>query len=105
MHGGSGPGISETAINHVSRTRSSAVPGSPLSRVTLGGEGIAAAEEWTALSPSNGGWVYTALHVFTGQDDGKFPLGNVLLDANGNLYGTTQVGGLLDYGVAWQITP
>ena len=57
------------------------------------------------LSPSNGGWTYTSLHQFTGGSDGKDPYGGVVLDAGGNLYGTTGGGGAYGYGVVWEITP
>ncbi|HEY6292398.1 MAG TPA: choice-of-anchor tandem repeat GloVer-containing protein [Terriglobia bacterium] len=33
------------------------------------------------------------LHTFTGAPDGTFPLGSLLIDASGNLYGTTTDGG------------
>ena len=60
------------------------------------------------LTPSVGGWTYTSLHDFTGGDDGAMPYGNVILDANGNLYGTASAGGAGDpvgFGVVWEITP
>jgi len=57
------------------------------------------------LTPSGDGtWTYTSLHGFTGPD-GEYPYSNVVIDANGNLYGTTSSGGLYGYGVVWQITP
>lgn len=45
------------------------------------------------LAPSNGGWIYTSLHEFTGGSDGGFPYSNLVFDANGNLYGTASAGG------------
>ena len=57
------------------------------------------------LSPSQGGWTYTSLHDFTGGDDGGAPYGSVVLDANGNLYGTASQGGTDNHGVVWEITP
>ena len=56
------------------------------------------------LTPSPNGWIYTDLHDFTGFD-GRCPYGNVVIDAQGNLYGTAQGGGQHDYGVVWEITP
>jgi uncharacterized repeat protein (TIGR03803 family) len=35
----------------------------------------------------------TVLHSFTGGSDGAMPIGEPILDANGNLYGTTEFGG------------
>ncbi len=62
------------------------------------------------LSPGSGGWTYTSLHDFTGATDGGYPLSQVVMDANGNLYGTTSAGGTGSEcsggcGVVWQITP
>jgi len=45
------------------------------------------------------------LHDFTGGADGSIPWGAVVLDANGNLYGTTYSGGAHGDGVVWEITP
>lgn len=57
------------------------------------------------LTPSNGGWIYTSLHDFTGGADGSQPFGQVTLDANGNLYGTASGGGTNNKGVVWEIAP
>jgi len=38
--------------------------------------------------------VYSLLHSFTGVPDGNSPLAGVVLDATGNLYGTTSTGGV-----------
>jgi uncharacterized repeat protein (TIGR03803 family) len=53
---------------------------------------------------SGGSWTYTTIHDFNG-DDGANPHGNILIDANGNLYGTTVGGGAHSSGVVWEITP
>src|SRR5580658_7782043 len=48
------------------------------------------------LSPSNSGWVATTLHNFCSSNecaDGEEPVGNVIIDEKGNLYGTTARGG------------
>jgi uncharacterized repeat protein (TIGR03803 family) len=65
------------------------------------------------LTWSNGGWVYRSLHDFTGGADGGTPFGSVVLDASGNLYGTTFFGGTgqcnaqgyAGCGVVFEITP
>lgn len=54
------------------------------------------------LTPSNGGWTYKTLYDFTGGPDGAYPYGALALDANGNLYGTTSIGGNC-CGVIWEI--
>jgi hypothetical protein len=45
------------------------------------------------LSPSGSGWTETAIYKFTGGADGDRPLAGLILDAAGNLYGTTTAGG------------
>jgi uncharacterized repeat protein (TIGR03803 family) len=55
------------------------------------------------LSTTNG-W-YTELYDFTGGSDGARPMSIVIMDANGNLYGTTVYGGSSGNGVVWEITP
>ena len=57
------------------------------------------------LTAGNGGWSYTSLHDFTGGSDGGDPRGGVILDRNGNVYGTASAGGSYGYGVVWEITP
>ncbi len=57
------------------------------------------------LTRSGSGWTQTVLHRFTGGSDGSTPLGNVVLDSKGNIYGTTSVGGAYGYGIVFQITP
>ena len=57
------------------------------------------------LTPSGDGWIYTSLHNFLDLTDGARPLGNVVLDANGNVYGTSSLDGVGGDGVAWEITP
>lgn len=63
------------------------------------------------VSPGNGGWTYTDLFDFGGNrlEDGFGPAGGVVLDASGNLYGTTFDGGDENCGegcgVVWELTP
>jgi len=57
------------------------------------------------LTPSGSGWTLTDLYDFTGGQDGGLPYGSVLIDSNGNLYGTASQGGADGYGVVWEITP
>ena len=57
------------------------------------------------LAPSpDGSWTYTVLHSFTG-DDGASPAANLIFDDQGNLYGTTVLGGPGGAGVVFEITP
>jgi uncharacterized repeat protein (TIGR03803 family) len=65
------------------------------------------------LSQSNGVWSLTTLHDFTGGTDGGQPFGQLVMDANGNIYGTAQAGGNsvgncyhgLGCGVVFEIMP
>jgi hypothetical protein len=59
------------------------------------------------LTQSNGGCTYTELYDFTCGSDGGNPAGSLILDGNGNLYGTTLRGGSAGYGygVVFEITP
>jgi uncharacterized repeat protein (TIGR03803 family) len=57
------------------------------------------------LAPNGDGtWSYTVLHQFTGFD-GSDPDANLILDDQGNLYGTTAIGGPGGAGVVFEITP
>ena len=45
------------------------------------------------LTPSGSGYRERVLYAFQGGSDGAAPIGNLLLDASGALYGTTDLGG------------
>ena len=55
------------------------------------------------LTPFNGGWTYTWLHDFSGADVDS--PNRVILDARGDLYGTTYSGAAYGNGVVFEITP
>jgi uncharacterized repeat protein (TIGR03803 family) len=58
------------------------------------------------LTPTKGDWVIHVIHTFTGGPDGGNPsLFNLAIDSAGNLYGTTELGGLYNYGVAYKLSP
>jgi uncharacterized repeat protein (TIGR03803 family) len=57
------------------------------------------------LTPSNGTWTNTLLYNFTGGSGGYYVFSNVVLDQQGNLYGTTSEGGANGYGLVFEITP
>jgi uncharacterized repeat protein (TIGR03803 family) len=52
-------------------------------------------------------WNYTDLHDFTGPptNDGFQPLASPVVDAQGNIYGTTSSGGTHGFGTVWEISP
>ncbi len=57
------------------------------------------------LSPNkNDSWTYTVLHTFDGFD-GALPAGDLVVDVQGNLYGTTVGSGPDGGGVVFEITP
>jgi uncharacterized repeat protein (TIGR03803 family) len=62
------------------------------------------------LSPTSGGsWVETILHRFTGGADGGKPYAGLVMDQQGNLYGTAGDGGLQDCptgcGTVFRLSP
>lgn len=57
------------------------------------------------LTKSGNVWSYTSLYVFTGGTDGLFSFSNLVADKQGNLYGTTNLGGANGAGVAFKVTP
>jgi uncharacterized repeat protein (TIGR03803 family) len=55
---------------------------------------------------SGGGWTEKGLHSFGGVDtDGVNPYSNLIFDASGNLYGTTEQGGETYDGVVFELSP
>lgn len=59
-----------------------------------GGAGVA-----YELTPSNGGWTETALYSFSYDGPATYPVGNVVIDSSGNLYGVTS--GARPHRTAW----
>jgi uncharacterized repeat protein (TIGR03803 family) len=57
------------------------------------------------FTPGAGGWTSSLIHSFAGTGDGVFPNAAAILDAAGNLYGSTTFGGPLDYGLVYKLTP
>jgi len=54
----------------------------------------------------NGHWKETVLHDFKGGKGGYHPVGGVVMDATGTLYGTTQLGGTAcDCGTVYKLVP
>lgn len=53
------------------------------------------------LTRSGGSWSYSVLYSFMGGNDGGDPVGGVVLDASGNLYGTA----FYSNGVVYKLTP
>ena len=84
--------------------------GNPRGGVTRDANGnLYGAAEWAGPGP---GEVYklspkgklTALHQFTGRNDGAVPATNVILDGAGNLYGTASAGGRYGQGTVFKVS-
>ncbi len=57
------------------------------------------------LSPrQDGGWTEKVLHSFNNRD-GANPAASLVFDISGNLYGTTQMGGVDQAGAVFELTP
>jgi uncharacterized repeat protein (TIGR03803 family) len=57
------------------------------------------------LMHGNGTWTEDTVYTFSGGADGKTPYGGVILDAAGNLYGTTSQAGADGGGTVFELTP
>src|SRR5215831_8551873 len=59
------------------------------------------------LAPNGtGGFAWTQIYQFQGQpNDGAVPLGALVADAAGNLYGTTANGGTHNLGTVYELSP
>ena len=70
-------------------------------------QGGGTANKGTAFKLSLGstGWEETTLYSFTGGTDGGNPLAGLVMDEQGNLYGTTSVGGAAGNGLVFELTP
>jgi uncharacterized repeat protein (TIGR03803 family) len=51
------------------------------------------------------GWTETFLYSFRGGNDGNLPIGGLVFDSSGNLYGTTSNGGQGGGGTVFKLTP
>jgi uncharacterized repeat protein (TIGR03803 family) len=70
-----------------------------------GSAGNGAVFELVAPTKKNGQWKEVVLYSFGTGTDGATPVSGVHLDAAGNLYGTTSLGGADGYGTIFQLTP
>src|SRR3569832_268625 len=59
----------------------------------------------TASSAASADATYQTLHSFSGVGDGANPKSGLVMDAAGNLYGTTPQGGASDMGTLFKVAP
>src|SRR5208282_1068891 len=57
------------------------------------------------LTPGQSGWTETVLYSFANSPDGANPVNGLIMDAAGNLYGTTYAGGSGGNGSVFELTP
>ncbi len=60
------------------------------------------------LLPSGGSWIYKLLYSFPGPNNGRMvvgPVGNLVMDGAGNLYGATISDGASGHGAVFKLTP
>jgi uncharacterized repeat protein (TIGR03803 family) len=71
-----------------------------------GVDGEGAGVVFELLQQSGGGWVYKVLHNFNNTpSDGSEPMAALVFDTAGNLYGTTEFGGIYNYGTVFELIP
>jgi uncharacterized repeat protein (TIGR03803 family) len=55
------------------------------------------------LSPTGSGWTKTVLYDFQNSTDGKWPVGGLVIDVTGNLFGAAEVGGSGGGGTVYKL--
>jgi uncharacterized repeat protein (TIGR03803 family) len=88
---------------------------SPYSGVTIDNQGNLYGTAWYGgpngagtvyeISPSGSGWTFRVIYAFQGNPDGAHPVGGLVMDQSGNLYGTTYTGGPDDGGTVFELSP
>jgi uncharacterized repeat protein (TIGR03803 family) len=58
-----------------------------------------------ADNASGGHWTETVLHSFGASRDGSTPVGNLIFDSLGNVYGVTSAGGANGVGAVYEVVP
>jgi len=108
----SGRSWKETILYNFSNTRDGQAPvagvvfdsAGNLYGTTVGGGLYSNGTVFELTPTATGQWTETILHDFNYQD-GKSPFAGVILDASGNLYGTTAYGGAYHSGTVFEVSP
>ena len=69
------------------------------------GAGLGCGVVFKLASNADGGWTESLLYQFTGQPDGSYPVGGLIFDQAGNLYGMANEGGAYGGGAVFRLTP
>jgi uncharacterized repeat protein (TIGR03803 family) len=72
---------------------------------TSGGGNLNGGTAFKLAANGDGGYTETVLHNFGGGVDGVSPDAGLILDASGDLYGTTGIAGSADGGTVFKLTP
>ncbi len=56
------------------------------------------------ITERNGAWQESVIYSFTGGNDGSIPIGSLIADSAGNLYGVTVNGGTANAGVVFEMS-
>jgi uncharacterized repeat protein (TIGR03803 family) len=109
----SGGAWTETILHFFGGSQNGEAPASSLLRVKSGslygttqsGGAFGAGTVFVLSPPPTGqtAWVERILYSFTGRSDGGTPVGGLILDSSGSLYGTTSAGGL-GFGTVYKLT-
>jgi hypothetical protein len=108
---GSGGSWTFTPLYSFGQSNQSVPPSSPLTLdaagnlygITLGGGRYFYGSAFK-LSKVAGVWKEQLLHSFGGPGDGAQPYGPLVIDAQGNLYGTTLAGGSTTWGIVFELS-
>jgi uncharacterized repeat protein (TIGR03803 family) len=68
-----------------------------------GSNGYGTVFKLAPATAQGGNWTETVLYAFAGGTDGAHPYGGVILDAAGNIYGTTTRGGAFGHGAVFKL--
>jgi uncharacterized repeat protein (TIGR03803 family) len=104
----------ETILYSFKTVPDAAFPSSPLTidksgnlyGTTLqgGANNLGAIYEMSPPAVAGGAWTETVIYSFSGTD-GTLPIGRLVLDSSGALYGTTDGGGTKEEGTVFKLTP
>jgi uncharacterized repeat protein (TIGR03803 family) len=96
-------GTTDGAIPWASLLRDSV--GNLYGTTTASGAGCGTVFELTPPSSAGGTWSSNVLYSFVGGSDGCFSAAPLIMDATGNLYGTTENGGPNNNGTVFELSP